>query len=88
MKKILFIAAAALTLGASAAGITKAKISAETQSMLNEETIVYICTGGSSKKYHSTSSCSGLRNCGGEVKEITLEKAQKMGRTPCKICYN
>ena len=48
---------------------------------------VYICTGGSSKKYHKTSSCTGLSRCSGEVKSITLDEAKKIGRTPCGICY-
>ena len=50
-------------------------------------TTVYICTGSSSERYHATSDCRGLRNCGGEIKAIPLDAAQEMGRTPCKICY-
>lgn len=49
---------------------------------------VYICTGGSSQCYHSRNTCSGLRRCSGEIKQITLEQAQKMNRRPCKICCN
>lgn len=51
------------------------------------EQMVYICTGGSSKKYHATKQCHGLNSCGGEIKQITLKKAIDMGRTACKICY-
>ena len=47
---------------------------------------VYICTGGKSVCYHSTPNCKGLRNCSREIKEITLEDAQKMNRRPCKMC--
>ena len=47
---------------------------------------VYICTGSSSKRYHSKKNCRGLSNCGGTIKEITVEQAEKQGRTPCKIC--
>lgn len=48
---------------------------------------VYICTGASSKRYHKTRNCNGLRNCGGQIKEVTLEHAREIGRTPCKVCY-
>lgn len=48
---------------------------------------VYICTGGSSVAYHKSSTCSGLRNCKGSIKEISLQEAEKMNRRPCKICY-
>lgn len=48
---------------------------------------VYICTGSSSVAYHKTSDCSGLRNCKGTVKKITLQEAQKLNRRACKICY-
>lgn len=51
-----------------------------------EEKKVYICTGSSSKRYHSRKNCRGLSNCGGSIKEITIEQAEKQGRTPCKIC--
>lgn len=49
---------------------------------------VYICTGENSTKYHKSKDCSGLRNCKGSIKQISLEQAKKMGRTPCKKCYN
>lgn len=52
-----------------------------------EESCVYICTGKSSKRYHSTKECKGLGNCGGRVIALTLTQAEKMGRTPCQICY-
>ena len=48
---------------------------------------VYICTGGSSKKYHATKDCHGLNSCGGEIKLVPLKQAKDMGRTPCKFCY-
>jgi hypothetical protein len=50
-------------------------------------TYVYICTGGSSKRYHATSGCKGLSNCSGEIKKVTVNDAKKMGRTPCKMCF-
>lgn len=51
------------------------------------ETYVYICTGGSSKRYHKTDRCKGLDNCKGTIKKVTLAYAEDKGRTPCKICY-
>ena len=51
------------------------------------EQMVYICTGGSSKKYHATKECSGLSNCSGEIRKIAVIDAKKLHRTPCKICY-
>lgn len=51
-----------------------------------KEQMVYICTGSSSKKYHAKSDCLGLKNCGGDIKKISVKKAIEMGRKPCKIC--
>lgn len=48
---------------------------------------VYICTGGSSRRYHCDPDCKGLSRCSGEIEEIIEEEAEDMGRTPCKICY-
>jgi hypothetical protein len=50
-------------------------------------TSVYICTGKSSERYHRTESCNGLNACKAQVKSVSLKEAQRMGRTPCKICY-
>ena len=47
---------------------------------------VYICTGSSSKCYHDDPDCYGLSNCGGSIKEISIEDAEDMGRRPCEIC--
>lgn len=49
---------------------------------------VYICTGSSSKRYHSDPDCKGLSRCSGEIEGVSEEEAEDMGRTPCKICYN
>jgi Na+-transporting NADH:ubiquinone oxidoreductase subunit NqrB len=51
------------------------------------EQMVYICTGGSSKKYHANKNCRGLKNCSGQIRQISVKKAIDMGRTACKICY-
>lgn len=47
----------------------------------------YICTGGSSKRYHCDQDCKGLSRCSGEIEEVSEDEAEDMGRTPCKICY-
>lgn len=48
---------------------------------------VYICTGPQSRRYHKSASCKGLRNCSREIKQVTLEQAKKLHKTPCRICY-
>ena len=53
----------------------------------SKETYVYICTGSNSKRYHSSSKCNGLKNCGKDIKKVTKNYAVEKGRTPCKICY-
>lgn len=37
----------------------------------------------SRKKYHRSSSCSNMKN----PSQVTLEKAQSLGYTPCSKCY-
>lgn len=49
--------------------------------------IVYICSGGSSKRYHCKYNCRGLNRCSGRILGVSEEKAKNMGRTRCKICY-
>ena len=44
-------------------------------------TIVWIPK--SEKKYHRSSSCSNMKN----PSQVTLEKAQSLGYTPCSKCY-
>lgn len=53
-----------------------------------ESSVVYMCTGGSSKKYHASKECRWLENCSGYIKEAVIEEAEKLGRKPCKSCYN
>ena len=48
---------------------------------------VWICTSGSSKKFHSTLECPGMQNCSSEADAITREEAEDMGRTNCWRCY-
>lgn len=81
MKKILLLlASAALLTGCGSA------VAQSNDKETNEKT-VYICTGRSSTRYHATKKCRGLCNCGGTIREVTIEQAERMGRTPCKICY-
>ena len=47
---------------------------------------VYVCTGGSSKKYHSMKDCRGLGSCKSTPVKIKLADAKKAGRTACKLC--
>ena len=85
MKKIcLSLAVAAVCLIASCNGAPEASM-AETNDG-GDGTNVYICTGGSSEKYHTTDTCSALASCSKAVREVTLADAQSKGRTPCKRC--
>lgn len=49
-----------------------------------ETKVVYICDSGKTKKYHYSPKCRGLSNCQYRPQKITLEKAEKEGRTLCK----
>ena len=42
-----------------------------------------VWVSGSGSKYHSKSDCSGMEG----AKQITLEEAEKDGKTACKRCY-
>ena len=44
-------------------------------------TMVWIPNSG--KKYHRSSSCSNMKN----PSQVTIEKAQSLGYTPCSKCY-
>lgn len=50
-------------------------------------TKVWVCTGGSSKRYHAYDKCKGLSKCSASIDEVKLEEAETMGRTPCRKCY-
>lgn len=85
MKKLcLPLFAAAVFLLASCDSATTASVSDIDAD--GDATPVYICTGGSSEKYHSTDTCSALASCSKAVREVTLAVAQSKGRTPCKRC--
>ena len=51
-----------------------------------EPAYVWICTGTSSHAYHYYMDCIGLSSCKAEIDEISLEEAEKRGRTPCHLC--
>lgn len=51
------------------------------ESQQPQEEMVWVPSSGS--KYHSRSSCSGMKN----PSEVTLSKAESMGYTPCKRCH-
>jgi hypothetical protein len=46
---------------------------------------VYICNGGSSKVYHKSEKCSGLKFCSTNVDKVSEVSAIKLGRRKCKI---
>ncbi|MDL2277215.1 hypothetical protein LJC57_01355 [Parabacteroides sp. OttesenSCG-928-G07] len=52
-----------------------------------QTTNVVICTGNYATTYHKHSQCSGMNNCKGDRKTVTLEQAKKMGRRACKVCH-
>lgn len=52
-----------------------------------DDETVYICTGESSVRYHSSPDCRGLERCSGSVEKVSKSYAESIGRTPCRICY-
>jgi hypothetical protein len=46
---------------------------------------VYICKGGSSKVYHKSNKCRGLKFCSTNVDKVLENDAIKLGRRKCKI---
>lgn len=57
--------------------------SAETQSTPTAGSGIMVWIPQSGSKYHSTSSCSGMK----DPRQVTLTQAQSRGYTPCKRCY-
>ncbi len=51
------------------------------------ETKVAICTGSSATRYHVSARCRGLNSCKGEIITVTIKEAQKLNKTPCKVCH-
>lgn len=86
MKKVL-VALLATSLLAIGVGCTsKAN---KTRALASVDTVeyVYICTGPYASTYHYCDDCKGLNSCKAKVEKVTLEKAKKIGRRPCRICY-
>lgn len=81
MKRLLLLFSATLLL--TACGSAIASPVSESGAAADK---VYVCTGGSSKKYHATANCTGLKSCKGRIVEMSKAEAEKLGRTPCKIC--
>jgi hypothetical protein len=48
---------------------------------------VYICKGGSSKVYHKSEKCRGLKFCSTNVDKVSENDAIKLGRRKCKLEY-
>ena len=48
---------------------------------------VYICVSSGAKRYHCYSDCRGLNSCKHTIKKVSVDKAQSMGLTPCRVCY-
>lgn len=83
MRKILFVAIiATLLIGCDKKEESKSKELARVEQY---SSVVYICTGGYATKYHSTSRCSGLGNCKGDIIAVSIDEVGS--RTPCKKCY-
>lgn len=50
------------------------------------ENLVYVCSTSKGMKYHKQN-CGGLSHCKGVTIPYTLEKARKLGFSPCGTCY-
>lgn len=48
-----------------------------------QEKVYYICNGRYSKRYHLDKNCIGLRNCSTKVSEVSIDEANRRGRTLC-----
>ncbi len=47
---------------------------------------VYVCSGPVSKRYHSVEDCDGLKRCSGGILRMTADDAERIGKTPCRLC--
>lgn len=48
---------------------------------------VYVCTSSGSKVWHCRKNCSGLKKCGGSIRETTVGSLGSQYKKPCGICY-
>jgi hypothetical protein len=46
---------------------------------------VFLCKGGSSKVYHKSENCRGLKFCSTNIEKVSEDAAIKLGRRKCKI---
>ncbi len=60
---------------------------AQPAAMCGDEPQVYICSGGSTKRYHQTDRCRGLGSCSKEIMKVDKSVAEGKDLTPCKLCY-
>jgi hypothetical protein len=51
----------------------------------NSSNEVYICKGSTSKVYHKSEKCNGLKRCSSGVSKLSQDEAEKMGRRACKL---
>lgn len=47
---------------------------------------VYVCSGPAAKRYHSVMDCDGLKRCSGGILRMTADDAERIGKTPCRLC--
>jgi hypothetical protein len=48
---------------------------------------VYLCMSKTSYAYHSSDDCQGLNRCSHEVKSMSADDAQKLGKRTCQKCW-
>ena len=47
---------------------------------------VYICDSKGATSFHTSRTCSSLKRCKSEIKQVTLQAALEAGRQPDKVC--
>lgn len=45
-----------------------------------------VISGPASKRYHSVEDCDGLKRCSGDILRMTADDAERIGKTPCRLC--
>lgn len=53
------------------------------QTKVKRSLLVYLCDSQYGKRYHYTANCRGLRNCNYRTIRITVEEAEKRGKSAC-----
>lgn len=53
------------------------------QTKVKRSLLVYLCDSQYGKRYHYTAGCRGLRNCNYRTIRVSLEEAEKRGKTAC-----